>query len=127
MSPFLRIILISGIAVYCLECLIVLEYKNRAVAGGVLQQYHREYANGGSLKWRFGPDWQFDPRWPAYNFIETFGIFVYPVAIIGMAFSGFLIYRRQSRFLAIAALVVCVAVLLRFICLGVLSAVLGDI
>jgi len=127
MNPHLRMILMSGIAVYCLVCLIVLEIENRAVAGGVLQQYHGEYADRGSLKWRFGPHPHSDQRWPVYTFIQTFGISVYPAAIIGMVVSGFFIARKQSQAVAVATLVVCTLVFFRFIFLGVFTAVVGGL
>lgn len=115
----------SVIAVYCLVCLAILESRNRAVAGGVLQQYYREYADGGSMKWRFGPDSDSDARKPLYTFITTAGISVYPVAFLGVVISGLSISRKKTRVAAIAALVVCAAVLLRFIYLGVFTAALG--
>src|SRR3954464_14997533 len=118
MSPVLRIILMSIIAVYCLGCLGVLESRNRAVAGGVLQQFDREYADGGSRKWRFGRKPDSDPRWPLYLFIKTFGLSVYPIALTGIIISGLFLGRKQSRAVARGALIVCSVVLLRFIFLG---------
>src|SRR2546430_8646014 len=125
MSPVLRISLMSMIAVYCLGCLVILESRNRAVPGGVLQQFHREYADGGSRKWRFGRDSDSDPRRPVYDFIKTFGLSVYPVALIGMIISGIFFGRKQSRAVALGALAVCSIVLLRFAFLGVFTAALG--
>jgi hypothetical protein len=117
----------SVIAVYCLVCLILLETRNRAVAGGVLQQYYGEYANGGSMKWRFGPDSDSDPRKPLYMFIQTSGLSVYPVAFLGMVISGYSVSRKNIRVVAIATLVICGAVLLRFIYLGVFTAAFGGL
>lgn len=127
MSSDHRIILMSVMAVYCLGCLIALESTNRAVAGGVLQQYHNEYADGGSLRWRFGPHSDPDPRKPLYIFIQTFGLCVYPVTIVGMVVSGLSIGQKQTRVIAFVALVVYVAVLLRFIFLGVFTAAFGGL
>lgn len=125
MFPILRIALVSLLAGYCLVCLVVLESRNRAVAGGVLQQFHHEYADGGSMKWRFGRDPDSDPRRPTYDFIKSFGLFVYPVAIIGIITSAVLFSLKQSRAIALGALTVCSIVLLRFVFLGVLTAALG--
>ena len=77
------------------------------------------------MKWRFGPDSDSDPRKPLYIFIQTVGLSVYPVAAAGMVISGISISRKQTRIVAITALVVCAAVLFRFICLGVFPAALG--
>ena len=125
MTPVLRIALMSLLAGYCVACLVVLESKNRAVEGGVLQQFHREYADGGSMKWRFGRSPDPDPRRPTYDFIKTFGLSVYPVAIIGMIISGVFFGRRHARSVALGALAICSIVLLRFIFLGVFTAALG--
>jgi hypothetical protein len=113
------------IAVYCLGCLVVLESKNRAVEGGVLQQFHGEYAGGGSGKCRFGHDIDSDPRRPEYHFIKTIGLSVYPAAFIGILGSGYFYVRKQSRHVAFAALAVCGMVLIRFVYLGVFTAALG--
>jgi len=125
MSPVLRIALMSSIAIYCLGCLVILESRNRAVAGGVLQQFHREYADGGSRKWRFGRNSDSDPRRPIYNFVKTFGLSVYPVVLIGIIISGLFLARKQARAAALGAFVVCSVVLLRFVFLGVFTAALG--
>lgn len=125
MTPVLRIALMSLLTGYCLVCLVVLESRNRAVAGGVLQQFHREYANGGSMKWRFGRNRGSDPRRPAYDFIKTFGLSVYPAALIGMIISGIFYTRRHSRSVAPGSLAMCSIVLLRFVFLGVFIAALG--
>ena len=125
MLPVLRIVLTSLLAGYCLVCLVVLESRNRAVAGGVLQQFHQEYADGGSMKWRFGREPDSDPRRPTYDFIKTFGLSVYPVALIGMIISGVFFSRKHSRAVALGALAVCSIVLLRFVFLGVFTAALG--
>src|ERR1041384_4127332 len=115
MSSVLRITLMSIIAVYCLGCLVILESRNRAVAGGVLQQFHGEYADGGSRKWRFGRSPDSDPRMPVYVFIKTFGLSVFPAALIGMIISGLFFGRKQSRAVALGTLIVCSVVLLRFV------------
>jgi uncharacterized protein YneF (UPF0154 family) len=77
------------------------------------------------MKWRFGPDSDSDPRKPLCMFIQTTGLSVYPVAFLGVVISGFFISRKKTRAVAIATLVVCGAVLLRFIYLGVFTAALG--
>lgn len=106
-------------------CLVVLESRNRAVTGGVLQQFHHEYADGGSMKWRFGRDPDSDPRRSTYDFIKSFGLSVYPVAVIGIFTSALFFSRKHSRAIALGALTVCSIVLLRFVFLGVFTAALG--
>src|SRR5881396_2424415 len=82
-------------AAYCLSCWALLEIRNNKVPCGVLQQYHREYADGGSMKWRFGPGT--DARKPLHAFITSFGLFVYPVALVGMALFGARLFREPQR------------------------------
>lgn len=123
MTPALSLALMSLLAGYCLACLVILESRNRAVPGGVLQQFHGEYTDGGSMKWRFGRD--SDPRRPTYDFIRSFGLAVYPVALVAIIISGVSLGRRHSRSIALGTLIVCSIVLLRFIYLGVLTAALG--
>ncbi len=110
------------VAAYCLSCWFVLETRNNEVPDGVLQQYHGEYADGGSKKWRFARGT--DPRKPLHDFITGFGLMVYPVAIGGIAFFGQRFLRKQEPFLSLCVVSVCVATLVRFIVLGVLTAAL---
>lgn len=110
------------VAAYCLICWLVLEVRNKEVPGGVLQEYHREYADGGSKKWRFSIGT--DSRRPLHTFITSSGLLVYPVAIGGMAIFGLrLLYKRQPIF-SLCVLTVCAITLARFIMLGVLTAAL---
>lgn len=109
------------LALYCLACWYVLEDRNKAVLGGVLQQYHQEYADGGSKKWRFSAD-GYDARMPLHDFITTFGWTVYPVAIFGIIFFGVQAMKRVEFRISLAVVVVCAVVLIRFVQLGVWSA-----
>jgi hypothetical protein len=119
----LSIASLAGIclALYCLVCWYVLEKRNSAVPGGVLQQYHEEYADGGSKKWRFSLEGD-DPGMPLHDFITTFGWVVYPVAIFGIIFFGVQAMKRVEFRISLAIVVVCGVVLLRFVQLGVWSA-----
>ena len=110
------------VAAYCLSCWLVLEIRNNEVPGGVLQQYHAEYADGGSKKWRFARGT--DPRKPLHDFITGFGLLVYPVAIGGIAFFGLRFLRKHEPILSLCVVSVCAATLVRFIMLGVLTAAL---
>src|SRR6266481_4678814 len=105
------------IAAYCLGCWFVLETRNNEVPGGVLQQYHREYADGGSKKWRFARGT--DARKPLHDFITSFGLLVYPVAIGGIAFFGLRFLRKREPILSLCVISVCAVTLVRFIMLGV--------
>jgi hypothetical protein len=111
------------LALYCLACWWVLEVRNRAEPVGLLQQYHQEYADGGSKKWRFSAD-EDDPSIALHSFITTFGLLVYPVAIGGLLGFGFHMKARRDIPLSVAVIVICSATLFRFIQLGVLSAAL---
>jgi len=93
------------------------------VPGGVLQQYHQEYAEGGSQEWRVSTEGE-DPRMPLHRFITTFGLVVYPVALGGLLVFGFRMKARREVPLSVAVIVICSATLFRFIQLGVLSAAL---
>jgi len=109
------------VAAYCLSCWFVLETRNNEVPGGVLQQYHREYADGGSKKWRFARGT--DARKPLHDFITSFGLVVYPVAIGGLFFGTWLLRKRQPIF-SLCVVSICAITLARFIMLGVLTAAL---
>lgn len=110
------------IAAYCLSCWFVLEKRNNEVQGGVLQQYHREYADGGGKKWRFARET--DARKPLHNFIASFGLLVYPVAVVGIGFFGLRFLRKHEPVLLVSVVSVCAITLARFIMLGVLTAAL---
>jgi hypothetical protein len=109
------------LALYCLVCWYILEKRNSAVPGGVLQQYHQEYAEGGSKEWRESLEGN-DPRMPLHRFITTFGLAVYPVAISGIIFFEVRAMKREEFEVSLAVVLVCAVVLLRFVQLGVLSA-----
>ena len=124
MSRFASIVVGVLMGVYCLSCWVLLESRNNRVPGGVLQQYHREYADGGSKKWRFALGT--DPRRPLHAFITSFGLFVYPVAIVGIALFGVRLFRKPQRPFSLFVVSVCAATLARFIMLGVLTAAIGS-
>ena len=109
-------------AAYCLTSWLVLEARNQDVPGGILQQYHREYADGGSKKWRFSIGT--DPRRPLHTFITSAGLLVYPVAIGGMAIFGPRLLRKRQAIFSFCVFAVCAIALARFIMLGVLTAAL---
>jgi hypothetical protein len=123
MKRFAPIMFGIAMAAYCLGCWFALETRNNAVPGGVLQQHHHEYRDGGSKAWRFSP-FGTDPRRPLHSFITSFGLFVYPVAIVGIAFSGLRLLRRYQLPFAVCVFAVCAITLARFIMLGVLTAAL---
>ena len=110
------------IAAYCLSCWFVLEGRNNEVPGGVLQQYHREYADGGSKKWRFARGT--DARKPLHDFITSFGLVVYAVAIGGLWLFGTRLLRKCQPMFSLCVVSVCAITLARFIMLGVLTAAL---
>ena len=124
MKRFANIILGAAIAAHCVACWLILEIRNNAVSQGVLQQYHLEYADGGSKKWRFGAFDTNDPRRPLHDFIKRFGLLVYPVAIGGIVFFGLRLFSREQFAFSLAVFAVCLIILARFIMLGVLTAAL---
>ena len=79
------------------------------------------------MKWRFPAHGTMHGtmRWmPLYDFIESFGLLVYPVALAGIAFSGFLLLRRRLMLFSLGVLAICLATLTRFVMLGVFRAAL---
>lgn len=104
----------------CLGMSVVLEIANLGQAGGALQSYHWEYAEGGSKKWRgsFGNAFHARILMPA--------VLVYPLAAVA-AVHGALIAltgkrTKRTRITAGAIALAACLIVVRFVSLGVFTA-----
>jgi len=107
---------------YSLGMCICLEIANKQREGGALQSYYREYAHGGSKKWRgfWGNAFQ--------KYILMPGVLVYPLCVLGIVQSIRL--RKKTAILdekpqLLVIFFVFIVILLRFIYLGVFSAAIA--
>ena len=110
---------------YAAICWKILESRNRAVPGGVIQQFNAEYAAGGSRKWRFGPNAEQDPRKPLVRFIRGFGLAIYPACLISMIALAMNLTKGGLHWLLLFPILGSILILYRLMSLGVFSA-LGD-
>jgi len=122
------IILIAlALTFYSVPTLIAFEARGGAE---IVNQYHDEYKGGGSCKWRFLPQelQSKDSRYAIYQFMKTWCVWMYPVSLLALMLSLVLLATSKLGKLTIVPAgigLVNLAILIRSMWIGILSAAMG--